>query len=1164
MAIEFTKAQQNAIKTPSGALVSAAAGSGKTAVLVERVIKKITGENPISADKLLIVTFTNSAAKEMRVRIEERLNEECRKAPDNRELLKQKIKIKNAKICTIDSFCIELVRENFDRLDISPDFNIGEQNTLAQISEQALNAVLNEAFENADDDFSLLLDAVTSDYDEGELKKFICEIYKFSENMPFPSAWLEEKLKFNANFDELADTVYSLLQSTVESSVKGLLKCVDALEVLPKVEQKYAPVLKKAACDLELLGDLAKCGEWDRLCLLLPNFKFDKLNTPRGFADNSLVVSVRSVKDSVKEQIDSYQSIFSRNYTDSVKDYNTVNRCAKKLFKITLEYAKKYFELRKEKNLLTFSDTEHLALSLLCEYKDGGIVKRDGADEIIGRYEEVLVDEFQDTNNMQNILFEVLSDNEKKLFAVGDIKQSIFGFRGANPQNFNEKKNRYIPFEAAQGEDLRKIILDSNFRSNANICAAINFIFDIIMNSPKGEVKYDENESLKPLAEFPNDDSVATELHLVNAARSDALADEAKSIAAFIKDFMENGKLYDKHKKDFRKPTYKDFTILLRQQKGRADLLASELEKYGIPVSYSLGSFLDATEIQIFMSILSVIENPTRDIELLSTLMSPVFCFSAEEIARICISKGKNSLLSAVTSAANGGDKKCGDFLDKLKKWRSYSASLSISELIGEVLEDSNVLNIVSVLSEGAKRKSNLQQLHGIAVAYDTNGFSRNISAFIKYLETISSDLRAAGNSADEESISICTIHYSKGLQFPVCILADTAQNFKTPSGKNRLLLDEKFGAAFTFNDYEENNTRSQISREILVKSQTEKQIEEELRLLYVALTRAEQKLVISVADKDVSKYIKNYAAFISSSTNSEEYRNLMFGAKNYAELICSALSVHSSLLEIRKTMGIDGYFVNCKEKISVKYIEASNIQLEEKEQVEQETQINETLVASLCENFAYKYPYEALKDIESKASVSLVAHKSEEKDYSFTSRPAFLSKGGLTPAQRGTSTHRFMQYCDFEKAKDDVSAEIERLYRAEYLTISEKEAIDTTAVEKFFQSDLYNRIKNAESIKREMRFLTEMPAGVLNSDLPKELYDEKVVVQGQVDCAFVENGKVIVLDFKTDRAKDEETLISAYSEQLEIYASACEKIFEKPINEKLIYSFSLSKTVKI
>lgn len=617
MAIEFTKAQQNAINAPSGALVSAAAGSGKTAVLVERVIKKITGENPISADKLLIVTFTNSAAKEMRVRIEERLNEECRKAPNNRELLKQKIKIKNAKICTIDSFCIELVRENFDRLDINPDFNIGEQNTLAQISEDALNAVLNEAFENADENFSLLLDAVTSDYDEAELKKFISAVFRFAENMPFPKAWIESQIKFSENFDELANMVYSSMQSTVDSSVKGLKRCVTALETLPEVAEKYAPVLNKAACDLAVLSDLAKSKDWDKLRLLLLNFKFDKLNTPRGFADNSLVVSVRSVKDSVKEQIDSYQSIFSRNYNDSVKDYNIVRKCAKKLFEITLEYDKKFFELRKEKNLLTFSDTEHLALSLLCEYKNGEIVRREGANEIIGRYEEVLVDEFQDTNNMQNILFGVLSDNEKKLFAVGDIKQSIFGFRGANPQNFNEKKNRYIPFDIAQNGDLRKIILDSNFRSNANICAAINFIFDIIMNSPNGEILYDENETLKPLADFPNDDNVATELHLVNTTRANALAEEAKSIAAFINDFMVNGKVYDKRKKEFREPTYKDFTILLRQQKGRADLLASELEKYGIPVSYSLGSFLDATEIQIFMSILSVIENPTRDIELL-------------------------------------------------------------------------------------------------------------------------------------------------------------------------------------------------------------------------------------------------------------------------------------------------------------------------------------------------------------------------------------------------------------------------------------------------------------------------------------------------------------------------------------------------------------------
>lgn len=1164
MAISFTDRQINAIEVPSGALVSAAAGSGKTAVLVERVIRKITGENPVSADKLLIVTFTNSAAKEMRVRIEERLAEECRNNPNNRELIKQKIKIKNAKICTIDSFCIELVRENFDRLDINPDFNIGEETALREIAETAMNQVLNRAFEEGGEDFGALLEAVTSDYDEGELKNFILAVYKFSQNMPFPDLWLEEKISNEVSFDAILNEAYFRLKTTALKGIKLLLAANRALETLSNVSEKYEPAYKKAACDLQIIADCADKQEWDTLVKLIPNFSFDKILTPRGFKENPLVVSAKAIKESITNEIKGFATIFSRNYSDTKRDYEIVNKCKNVLFALTIEFSKIYFSLRKEKNLLTFSDTEHLALNLLCTQKDGEIVVRDIAKEIIERFDEVLVDEFQDVNNMQNILFSVLSNDEKKLFAVGDIKQSIFGFRGANPQNFNEKKNRYIPFDNAKEGDLRKVVLDSNFRSKRNICNAINFIFDIVMNLPDSEIVYDNDESLKSKADFPNDENIATEIHLVETSTNNALDEEGKSIAAYIKDFIENGKIYDKKIKDYRSPSFRDFTILLRQQKDRATILSQTLEKYGIPVSYNLGNFMDSTEIQIFTSLLSAVENPTRDIPLLSILMSPMFCFTADEIAKISVGKKKNSLISAVTAAANKGDNKALAFLQRLKKWRSYSSSLSISDLINEIFIDSDIMNIVGVLPEGEKRKNNLQQLHSIAVSYDNNGFSRNISAFLKHLETISSDIRAAGSSADEDSVSICTIHYSKGLQFPICILADTTQEFKTPNGRNRLLLGEEYGASFTFNDYEENNTRSQILREVLVKKQSEQQFQEELRLLYVALTRAEQKLVISVAHKDVFDYIKSMSVQSAVAESTEQYRELLPPMASYADIICYSLAIHSSLNEMRTAKDISGYFVDANDKIVFKITNPQTIELNENEKIESSAEINTELVESVSKNISYKYPYEALKNIESKASVAVMAHKGEEKDYSFTAQPAFASKEGLTPAQRGTATHRFMQYCNFENARHHLSEEVERLYEEQYLTAAEKKAIDLVAVSKFFENDIYSRIKASKSVHREMRFLTEVSAGLIDPTLEKELADEKVVVQGQVDCAFIEDDGIVVLDFKTDRAKGEETLIEAYKEQLEIYASACEKIFDKPIKEKVIYSFSLSKTIKL
>lgn len=1166
MAIEFTENQKAAINTPSGALVSAAAGSGKTAVLVERVINKICSENPVSADRLLVVTFTNAAAQEMRVRIEERLNEEYRKNPKNKFLLEQKIKIRNAKICTIDSYCIELVRENFDRLNINPDFSIGDESVLLPLSEAALGEVLNGAFEEETEDFNALLDAATDDYDETQLKNLIKDLYRYAQNMPFPEEWLKSIRTKSGSFENLCEEAYSRLIGFIDSKINILNQTIEALRALPKVYEKYSPVLKIAAADLLVIKEYAEKKDWDRVKSLINLFKFERLATPQGTADLALVVSAKSVCEGIKEDIRQFCTIFSKDISAVLADYQKVRRCADKLIELTLNYSEIFMNLRKGKNTLTFYDTEHFALSLLCYTENGEVFVRQQAKEIISRYDEVLVDEFQDTNNMQDMLFTVLSDNEKKLFVVGDIKQSIYRFRGANPKNFNDKKNRYIDYLSAQSGQLRKITLGSNFRSRRGICDAVNFIFDIVMNSDTTTIKYNQDEVLKPEAQYPENDRPSVELHFVDVMeKNQQIEGEAKNIARFIKDFMENGYLTDKNTKTLRKPEYKDFTILMRETRNNAPKYAQELEKYSIPVSYNLDGYIEKAEIQIMLSLLTVLENPTRDIEFLSLMMSPLFCFSADEIAKIRAKRKSGSLISAVADAASY-NKKTAKFLDKIKNWRGLAISFNISDLINELFIQTNILSIVSVLPDGERRKRNLLQLHSIAIGYDNNGFSKNITAFISFLEKLAeNNIRAAGNTAGDNCVSIRTIHYSKGLQYPVCILANTTKNFRTPNNKEKMLLDDDLGFSFIFNDVEENCSKSDILREIISLKETRSQIEEELRLLYVALTRAEEKLVIMLTDKNVENYIKNLAVPICSSNSLEEYRLNIKEANNYAELVCNALAVHPSMHELRTENDINGFFVDAVSPIKIEHIEADSIVIDINES-EGKTQgiIDNCVAKKLKENFNYKYPYEQLKRVESKASVAIIAHKAEEKDYSFTSRPAFLSRSGMTPTQRGTATHRFMQYCDFYLAKENLLAEIERIYENEYLSIAEKNAIDIEAVKKFFDSPLYARIVNSDRVEREMRFLTEIPATELNGELPDALKDEMVVVQGQVDCVFIEKGEVVVIDFKTDRVKNPKDLIDTYAEQLEIYAKACAKIFELPIKEKILYSFTLSKEVKI
>lgn len=1172
MKFKPTKEQRDAIFASSGTLVSAAAGSGKTAVLVERVIQKICAENPIPADRLLVVTFTNAAANEMRMRIEKRLNEECLNNPDNPLLIRQKALIRSAQICTIDSFCISIIRENFDRLGISPDFNIGDESTIVALSEAALNEVLNEAFEQNTSEFSELLEAATSDYDESALKDIIKDIYDFSQNMPFPEEWINNILMQQQNDEFLSlitDKCFEYAESVIQKSVNRLVSCVKQLNVHYDDSQKYTDNLSSVIAYLK--GILEKCAlrDWDGVYNLLNLSGFERWPTVKALSREPVVVSAKAIREEVKDEVKNLAKIFYADYGTSLSDIEYSRRTNVKLLELVLRFSEIYRKNRMDKNLLTFSDTEHLALSLLCHTENGEIVINDFATDIIERYDEVLVDEFQDVNNMQDILFSVLSNKEKKLFVVGDLKQSIYGFRGANPENFIKKKNSYIPYDEADDTQLKKIILGNNFRSRKGVCDYINFVFTVLMNQGLSDLRYNDEEKLYPKAEFPDSDVPAVDLHFVEVdSKNERKVNEAKAIAAYIKYYMENGTLTDKESGKLRRPRYSDFTVLFRSISKNGPLYCAELEKYGIPVDYTADEFMKKAEIQIVLSLLSVIENPTRDIELISVLMSPVFGFSADELAEIRVICRESNLISAVVAASETGNKKCGEFLKKLNTFTNLAVANNLSDLISSLYELTGLLNIVAVLKNGETRRQNLLLLQSMAADYDSNGFGKNISSFIRYLKKLdeADSLKSSAAATYEDSVKLMTVHKSKGLQFPVCILADTSSNFSTADTKNKILINEQLGISFKFNDEDGQSTTSTILRELISINAEQKRLDEELRLLYVALTRAEEKLVIFNTDKDISVKTANYAVILNDCDNTDSYRNLLPRQKSFADLIFSSSVIHGNFSQIRAKNNVNGYFLESDSQINIEFYSADSVDIEcvSDKVTDNEVILNQEIIQQIRKNIEYEYPYNEIKNIESKASVAEIAHKAEIRDFSFTALPSFMSKKGLTPAQRGTATHRFMQFADFSLAKSDLAAEIDRLYEWEFITLKEKEAIDTVSVKHFFESDVFRRIEASSRVEREMRFLTEIPASEIKTDISEHLKDEKIVVQGAVDCVFVEDGEIVVIDFKTDRIKQPSDLTAAYSEQLDIYAKACSKIFEMPVKEKIIYSFALSAEVKL
>ena len=1168
MAFNFTDEQRLAINASAGTLVSAAAGSGKTAVLAERVVRLLAGDNPISADRILVCTFMSAAAEEMRSRIEKRLGEEYLASPDNRRLYEQRLKIKNAKICTIDSFCIELIRENFDALGIAPDFSIGDDISVSKIKEQALGSVLNEEFSNNSPEFVALLNALCSRFDETDLKDAIVSVYNYSQNLPFPCEWLESLQKRTETDEYIAEIIgaaYSELEKHA-TSAKNRLK--STIEKLAKDEQLYsalAPVLLSDAELFDRILNLINERDWNELLLKISTVSFTRWPTIRN-CESPLKDAAKQIREASKEDFSKIKDIVYAPECEIISDIKASLSLVKKLISLVIGFTDKFDELCAKENVVTFAQAEHFALNLLCEMRDGDVVLRESGAEIVNRFDEVLVDEFQDINDMQDLLFGILSKREANLFAVGDVKQSIYGFRGSNPNNFLKKKNAYPLMEEQNQTGLKKVILASNFRSRSGICDFVNYLFSILMNGDKSKVKYSEEETLKSAATYPETNGPAAEMHFIDIDANELSATEyeAEYIAQYIKEIIENGQITEgtDDNRPLRRPSFGDFAILLRAVKSKGAIYMKALEKNGIPVNFSAESPFDASEVKIALALLTVIANPSRDIELVSVLMSPIFGFSADELAKIRADSRKTTFIAALSNAASNGNTKAAEFLKKLNIYRTASVTMGIGDLLDYLYEETELLNIVSALENGEERRANLENLYIAAIEFQNAQPTKNALLFVDFIRKRSGDAVAETVSGKENAVKILTVHKSKGLQYPICILADTQKRFSGEDSRKNLLLDSEKGIGFRYFEISENAKKESLHYKLIKAKNLETSYEEELRLAYVAATRAKEKLVIVNSARKMSEVFTNAAALSLMCDNIDDLRAIAEKSGSYFGWYLAAAVSHPDfrLCEIRER-----YIVDTESKALFNFVSASEI--EKKTEVIDDNTIaapDKELADKMRQNISFIYPYESVKNIETKGAAAKLTHAADSKNYSFTSKPDFMSASGLSPAKRGTATHRFMQFADFTTAETSVIAELDRLYEWEFISLAEHDAVDTAAVERFFESDIYKRIKNSLMFEREKRFITEMPAGRFDKTLQKDVADEPIIIQGSVDLVFEEADGLVILDFKTDRTTNSEQLIEAYSEQLNIYAAACEKIYRKPVKQLLLYAFSKNGTVEI
>lgn len=1181
--VKWTKAQKNAINARKGSvLVSAAAGSGKTAVLVQRIIDSITdSENPVSIDRMLIVTFTRAASAEMRSRIEDALNKLLLNDPYNRYLLRQKQLLYSAKISTIDGFCTEFVRQYFYKLGIQSDFRIADEGELNILRSKALDNTLEKFYSENNPDFKELVNYTCTYRNDDNLRKHIEKTYSFLTSIPFMDNWMNNMLSLYSSAEFEKTPYFSYAVNYIGESARYCLNLIStAFNYLDKDEylkpeqiQKISDTLKD---DSLIFEDIIKSldGGWDKIKKTVESSKFIKFPVIRGASDDNYKEIIKNLRDDYKKELKKLGEILS-------KDSDSINNVTKKLypvikifFKCVKQFREEFMSLKNEKNILDFADIETLMINLLCENKNGEIVYTDISEEISSMFDAVLVDEFQDINEVQDLLFRAICNNKNNLFVVGDVKQSIYGFRQAKPEifiNYKQLYNKYIPSDENYPA---RIILDKNFRSRLGITEACNFIFSTLMSKDVGGLEYDDEEKLVCGADYPENSNPNTELMLIDSSELDAenneteLSLEAQKVCEKIYKLIFEEKLQIKDGDTTRTVTYGDIAILLRSPKGetrRAVTFVNTLNQNGIPtVSQEKNSFFDAPEIKLIINFLSIIDNPVQDIPLLSVLMSPMFSFNSDDISKLRINDRKSPLFVALK---NSGDKKCAEFITLLDKLRTLSVTTTVDRLIGIILNLTGFDCIA--MADGKFNVNNIYLLQDYARSYAENGY-KTLTAFMNYINRMKEKgtvLNSVNdiNDNSRNAVKVMSIHASKGLEFPVCFLSSTSTEFNLKDTTADLVLDSDFGIGLRMK--EDIVKYDTPQRKILSLIKKDHMISEELRILYVALTRAKERLIITSVNKDPAKYLTKL------ESKSASYPISSYVVKNlncYSDWIFTcALSNPGCDIRINNEPDYTYYDESYKPwKFSI----IGKTLPEDFETEVNKPEMKESVEASVDENFLntfkkrinHKYKNQPLTNVPQKISVSEFAHKDNGIFNKVLRKPLFLSDKDINAAEKGTAFHNFMERCDILKAKENCELEAESLCDNGFLTERQLKLLDFKALEEFLSSELVKRVIKSDSYRREYQFTVKINSCEYNPDIDSEFSDNKIIMQGAVDLVFIENGEAVIVDYKTDRVKEASKLAELYRKQVELYKTAIEETTDYKVKEVIIYSIHLNQEVVI
>ncbi len=1171
----WTPAQQNAIDSRKGTvLVSAAAGSGKTAVLVQRVIERLTDkQNPTPVENLLVVTFTKAAAAEMRERLSSTLAELIEKNPADSFLKRQRTFLPNASICTMDSFCSRLVKENFQNLNILPDFTMMSDNEHKLLKNDVVSEILDEVYADKTGKYSALLQIFTDGRSDKSLSQAILSIYDFAMASPYPKRWIEEHFALYEQDIPVEESIWGKYTlATLKENLEYLNVKIDKLFLDAGDEGKLATAVRNDLSPIQV--QIKKCltlieqgDNWNNIKDIVDNLKLGKFERFSADEKDSLYDEIKERRDFLKDDSGDFaklRKIIGCRAEDFENDTRLLRPVMSAFKECVLNFSDRLLQYKSEKNDYYFSDILHMALQLLVVPDENGVMQRSQlALELSDNFDEILIDEFQDTNEAQNFLFDAISKNSKNKFMVGDVKQSIYRFRQANPDIFVRYKDLFQDF---MGDNYpAKISLDRNFRSRKGIVDSVNFFFDSLMTKKIGDVDYKNGDQLVFGADYYNEtDNADTTVHIVEAEdyNSSNLKNEARYIAKLIKDTVESGMLVGAQ--DAQRPIrYGDICILMRSVQKTAPIVSRELTAMGVPVYYKRdGGFFEHAEIRTMLSLLRVIDNPVQDVPLVATMLSPLFPFSEDDLA---VMRTNNRYSSIYTLLKENYDtnEKVKYFLDTVNTLRTLSVTLSVSGLIRRIFEMTAYDSVVGAMAEGKKRALNLQMLISYADTYEQNGHY-GLSGFLRFVDRLQEnefDLESANTVTEaDDVVRIMTIHKSKGLEFPVVILANCSGKF-IEDHTEKAVVDKAMGVATVLYDSILNKEYETQNFTALKLKNNIEEMSEEIRVLYVAMTRAKEKLhIVGSMYKPYDSIFKLYCKRYNGQENNAV---AIANCNSFFQWIILSMLSHPSLQAYAKSIGIlNSHSVPTESKIGFVISEAPEIS-EGEERPEEKPVFDNDALSEIIEKVEFVYPFAKLSNTSIKYSASKIEGE-QSTQYIATENPAFMGEDELTPAQRGTLSHRFMERCDFEKAERDVAAEILRLKNERVFNETESKAINTKQVAEFFNSPLYGRIKaNIENFHREKEFTMSVPVCDLVPELECSI-GETAVVQGIMDGIIINGTEGEIIDYKTDRVKDEDELVERYKAQMAVYKRAAMECFGLENVKVTLYSFSLSKEISV